>query len=195
MKKRIARIHRKTSETEIQATLNLDGNGKYDIQTTIPFLDHMIGLFAKHGYFDLKLRAVGDRHIDDHHLMEDIGIVIGEAVKKALGQKVGIVRYGNFLLPMDETLSYIALDLSGRPYLVYEVKLQPAYTAFDFNLFEDFFQALAFHAKMNLHVKQLCGRNNHHIMESVFKGFGRALDKAVRIDPRQKGVPSTKGSL
>lgn len=194
-KYRKATVHRKTTETQVKVTLSLDGSGRFDVHTTIPFLDHMLSLFAKHGHFDLKCQAMGDRHIDDHHLMEDIGIVLGLALEKALGSKKGIVRYGNFLLPMDETLSYVALDLSGRPYLVYQVKFRPSPSALDFELFEDFFQALAFNAKMNLHIKMLCGRNNHHMIESVFKGFARALDQAVRLDPRQKGIPSTKGSL
>lgn len=215
MKQRVAEKYRKTTETAVRAKLNLDGRGRYRVSTTIPFLDHMLELFAKHGNFDLTVQAKGDTHIDDHHLIEDVGITIGEVLSEALGDKRGIVRYGQglrlgspegrngaprraeVLTPMDETLSYVALDLSGRPYFDFKVRFRPQSKApISFELFDDFFQALAFNAKMNLHMKLLQGRNNHHIAESIFKGFARALSQAVRIDPRRLGrVPSTKGTL
>jgi imidazoleglycerol-phosphate dehydratase len=206
MAERTARRHRVTSETDVALELNLDGRGRYRVSTTIPFLDHMLELFAKHGNFDLAVRAKGDTHIDDHHLVEDIGIALGEAVAQALGAKKGIARYGQALniagkgralTPMDETLSYVALDLSGRPYFDYKVKFHVQNRApFAFELFDDFFQAVAVNARMNLHIKLLQGRNNHHIAESVFKGFARALSQAVSIDPRRaRAIPSTKGSL
>jgi imidazoleglycerol-phosphate dehydratase len=206
MKKRRALRVRVTSETSVRLDLNLDGRGRYKVRTTLPFLDHMLELFAKHGNFDLTVQASGDTHIDDHHLVEDIGIALGEVLAQALGEKRGIVRYGQALniagkgvalTPMDETLSYVALDLSGRPYLDYKVRFHQQNKApFSFELFEDFFQALAFNAKMNLHMKLLQGRNNHHMAESLFKGFARALAQAVVVDPRRaKAIPSTKGSL
>jgi imidazoleglycerol-phosphate dehydratase len=212
MPDRIAKRNRVTTETQIKMELNLDGRGRYKVGTTLPFLDHMLELFAKHGNFDLTVKAKGDTHIDDHHLVEDIGIVLGECVAQALGEKRGIVRYGQALriqengalkgqgralTPMDETLSYVALDLSGRPYFDFKVRFHPQSKApFCFELFDDFFQALAFNAKMNLHIKLLQGRNNHHIAESIFKGFARALSQAVSLDPRRMAsVPSTKGSL
>jgi imidazoleglycerol-phosphate dehydratase len=215
MRRRVAQRDRKTTETSVRVKLGLDGRGRYRVSTTIPFLDHMLELFAKHGNFDLDVRAKGDTHIDDHHLVEDVGIALGEVLAEALGEKRGIVRYGQslrlgaregrngapgraaVLTPMDETLSYVALDLSGRPYFDFKVKFHPQSKApISFELFDDFFQALAFNAKMNLHIKLLQGRNNHHIAESIFKGFARALSQAVRIDPRRLGrVPSTKGSL
>ena len=206
--KRQKKLHRKTNETQIRLALNLDGRGRRRISTTIPFLDHMLDLFARHGNFDFTVKANGDTHIDDHHLVEDIGIVLGEAIASALGDKRGITRYGQTLrperkdtgralTPMDETLSYVVLDLSGRPYLDYKARFHPQSKApFSFELLEDFFQAVAFNAKMNLHMKLLQGRNNHHMAESLFKGFGRALAQAVALDPRRVGrVPSTKGSL
>ncbi|MBI4397423.1 MAG: imidazoleglycerol-phosphate dehydratase HisB [Elusimicrobia bacterium] len=213
MPDRIAKRNRVTKETSIQLAINLDGKGRYRVATTLPFLDHMLELFAKHGNFDLTVRAKGDTHIDDHHLVEDIGIALGEAIAEAMGDKRGIVRYGQAqriheadgttkmrgeaLTPMDETLSYVALDLSGRPYIVYRVKFSPQSKApFSFELIEDFFQSVAFNAKMNLHIRLLEGRNNHHIAESVFKGFGRALAQAVFADPRRAAaIPSTKGRL
>ena len=196
MKNRESQITRNTKETQIKLGLNLDGSGKSKIKTTLPFLDHMLELFSKHSGVDLEIAACGDTHIDDHHLVEDIGIVLGLAIAKALGDKKGIYRYGNFLLPMDEALSYIAIDCGGRPYFEYNVPFKPQSRApFGFELFEDFFQALAFNAKMNLHVKLLEGRNNHHIAESLFKGFAKAFAQAVSRDAKQKGVPSTKGIL
>jgi imidazoleglycerol-phosphate dehydratase len=206
MTDRIAKRVRNTTETQIALELNLDGKGRYKVSTTIPFLDHMLELFAKHGNFDLTVKATGDIHIDDHHLMEDVGIALGECLAEALGDKRGITRYGQDFRPelkaralttMDETLSYVALDLSGRPYFDWKVKFHlQNKPPVSFELFDDFFQALAMGARMNLHVKLLQGRNNHHISESIFKGFGRALSMAVRIDPRRaSAVPSTKGSL
>jgi imidazoleglycerol-phosphate dehydratase len=196
MKKRIGRIQRRTKETQIQLALSLDGTGKYRVQTSIPFLDHMFELFAKHGRFDLRLKAKGDTHIDDHHLVEDLGIALGEAISQALGNKKGIVRYGNFLLPMDETLSYVALDLSNRPHFVFKVKwMHPKIGKFDGLLLEHFFESVAASARMNLHMSLRYGKHPHHIAESLFKGFARALSQAVQIDPRVKGIPSTKGKL
>lgn len=197
MKQRVAEKYRKTTETTVRAKLNLDGRGRYRVSTTIPFLDHMLELFAKHGNFDLGVKAKGDTHIDDHHLVEDIGITLGLALDKALGDKKGIYRYGNFLLPMDETLSYVAVDCGGRPYFDYEVPFKPQSKApFCFELFEDFFMALAFNAKMNLHMKLVKGRNNHHIAEALFKGFAKAMAQAVGHNPKLRDVlPSTKGTL
>ncbi len=156
----------------------------------------MLELFTKHSGVDLEVKASGDTHIDDHHLVEDIGIALGLAIEKALGDKRGIYRYGNFLLPMDESLSYVVVDCGGRPYFDYKIPFKPQSKApFGFELFEDFFQALAFSAKMNLHMKLLQGRNNHHIAESLFKGFAKAFAQAISKDKRQKGIPSTKGQL
>jgi imidazoleglycerol-phosphate dehydratase len=194
--RRTAEIARKTRETEIRLTLGLDGKGVSRVSTTIPFLDHMFELFAKHGRFDLKLQARGDTHIDDHHLVEDLGIAMGEAIAEALGDKKGIVRYGNFLLPMDETLSYVALDLSNRPYFVFNVKWKGTQIGkFDGLLLEHFFESVAASARMNLHMALKYGKHPHHIAESLFKGFARALSAAVQIDPRVRGIPSTKGKL
>ena len=201
---RKASIKRKTTETSIELKLNLDGRGKYGIKTTIPFMDHMLSLFSKHSLVDLQINASGDTEVDNHHLVEDMGIVLGEAIKKSLGKKIGISRYGNFLLPMDEALSYVAIDLSGRAYLVFDVKFpnrsesaccgrKSAY--FDYSLIEEFFRAVSTSCGMNLHIKNHAGRNNHHIAESVFKGFAKALQQAVRINKNIKGVPSTKKTL
>lgn len=196
MKARQARIVRKTKETRIDLGLNLDGSGKYKVSTTIPFLDHMLELFAKHGRFDLRLAAKGDTHIDDHHLVEDIGIALGEAIAKAVGDKKGIHRYGNFYLPMDESLSYVALDLSNRPYFVWKVKwIKPEIGKFDGLLLEHFFESVTASARINLHMALKYGKQPHHIAESLFKGFARALSAAVARDSRVKGVPSTKGKL
>jgi imidazoleglycerol-phosphate dehydratase len=194
--KRLARIDRKTRETQIHLILHLDGTGESSIRTTLPFLDHMFELFAKHGRFDLTLRAKGDTHIDDHHLVEDLGIALGEAIAQAVGDKKGIHRYGNFLLPMDEALSYVALDLSNRPYFVWKVKWTKSDVGrFDGLLLEHFFESVAASARMNLHMALRYGKQPHHIAESLFKGFARALSQAVSIDPRVKGIPSTKGKL
>ena len=194
---RKAKIERKTKETCIDLTINLDGKGRSVVKTTIPFMDHMLSLFSRHSGFDLEINASGDTIIDDHHLVEDMGIVLGMALDKALGNRKGIYRYGNFLLPMDETLAYVALDCGGRPYFDYEVKFKPQSGAkFSFELLEDFFRSAAFNAKMNLHVKLVKGRDNHHIAEALFKGFAKALAQAVAADKKSAGkVPSTKGSL
>jgi imidazoleglycerol-phosphate dehydratase len=196
MKARTATLHRKTRETDILMSLNLDGTGKADIETPIPFLNHMFEAFAKHGRFDLTVKAKGDTHIDDHHLTEDLGIALGQAIADALGEKKGIVRYGNFLLPMDEALSYVALDLCNRAYFVFNVKWKAAQIGkFDGLLLEHFFESVAANARMNLHMALRYGKHPHHIAETLFKGFARALSDAVRIDARVKGVPSTKGKL
>lgn len=193
---RKAEVTRKTKETEIALTINLDGKGESSISTGIPFLDHMLTLFAKHGLFDLTLQAVGDLEIDGHHTMEDIGLVLGEAINKALGDKNGIKRYGWTILPMDETLALIALDLSGRPYLVYDLT-PPSdnINGTDTRLFHEFFQALTVKAGMNLHIQLMKGEEVHHVFEAVFKGFAKSLDQATTYDERITGVLSTKGIL
>jgi imidazoleglycerol-phosphate dehydratase len=193
---RTATIQRKTAETDIELELDLDGSGQSTIDTGVGFLDHMLVLFAKHGVFDLRVKAIGDLHIDQHHTVEDVGICLGQAVRQALGDKKGIRRYGHFTLPMDETLVTTALDLSGRAYLVYRVDF-PSTTIgqFDTQLVEEFWQAFAGNALCNLHLLLHHGRNSHHISEAVFKSTARALRMAVELDPRSPGVPSTKGSL
>ncbi|MCG3203739.1 MAG: Histidine biosynthesis bifunctional protein HisB [Elusimicrobia bacterium] len=192
----MASKHRVTKETDVELSVNLDGQGKYNVSTTLPFLDHMLELFSKHSLIDLKVRAKGDTHIDAHHLVEDIGITLGSAIDEALGDKKGIQRYGFFLLPMDEALSYVTLDLSGRPWVEYETPcFKLDWKTFDLDLLEDFFRALGTVARMNLHIKLLRGRNNHHMAESIFKAFGKALSMAIAKDQRYKGMPSTKGVL
>ena len=194
--KRTGKLARKTRETSIEIELNLDGSGKSDIASGIGFMDHMLELFARHGKFDLKLKAQGDLEVDAHHTMEDMGLVLGEVFARALGDKAGIRRYGSFLLPMDETLVMIALDLSGRPYLAYE--LTPPVEkvgTLDTALFHEFFQAFCVKGGINLHIKLLAGGEIHHIFEAVFKGLARALEQAVSADPRETGIPSTKGIL
>jgi len=194
---RKAELRRKTKETDIAVNINLDGTGKYAISTTIPFLDHMLTLTAKHGLFDLSVKAKGDTEIDDHHTVEDTGISLGKALKLALGDMKGITRYGQASVPMDETLASAVLDISGRPYLVYRVEFpkKSKLKDFDPDLIEDFMQALVSSAGITLHINVMYGRNTHHIIEAVFKALGRALRQAVTIDPRVKGVPSTKGKL
>jgi len=193
---RRAVLKRAKKETNIRGEWSLDGTGKTHINTPIPFLDHMLDLLGRHGFFDLTVQAKGDTHIDDHHTVEDIGIVIGDALKQALGAKEGIRRFGWASIPLDETLAQITVDLSGRPYLVYRVDLpQRRIKSFDLGLFEDFFQAFTTHAALNLHVNVLYGRNPHHIMEAVFKALAKALDQATGLDGRVSGVPSTKGKL
>jgi imidazoleglycerol-phosphate dehydratase len=195
---RKARVTRKTKETDIKISLNLDGTGNYKVNTSIPFVDHMLSLMSKHGHIDLEIQGKGDIEVDYHHLMEDIGIVLGEVIKKALGKKLRIRRYGEALTPMDESLAQIAIDLSGRPYLVYKVKTprnSNLIKSLGVSLFEDFFRALSNHAGMNLHVILIHGRDPHHIFEAIFKGFGRALRSAVETHPRTRGIPSTKGTL
>jgi imidazoleglycerol-phosphate dehydratase len=195
-KARRAAIERRTKETDVRVEWVLDGSGRGDVHTSIPFLDHMLELLAKHGHFDLHVEAKGDTEIDDHHTIEDIGIVLGDALKQAVGGKEGIRRFGWASVPLDETLANVTVDLSGRPYLVYNLKLpQKRIKSLDLGLFEDFFQAFTTHGAFNLHVNVLYGRNPHHIMEATFKSLAKALDQATTLDERVKGVLSTKGSL
>ncbi len=197
MLERKATIERKTNETDIKIELNLDGSGIANIDTGIGFFDHMLNSFARHGFFDLNVTVKGDLFVDSHHTIEDTGIVLGQAIKKAVGDKVGIKRYGSFMLPMDETLMLCAIDLSGRPYLVYDSELtvdQVGY--FDTEMVKEFFYAVSYASEMNLHMKQITGSNNHHIIEATFKAFAKALDEATMIDNRIKDkVLSTKGTL
>ncbi|MDR2771846.1 MAG: imidazoleglycerol-phosphate dehydratase HisB [Elusimicrobiota bacterium] len=195
MKQRKSKVIRKTNETDIFVDLNLDKVCKPQISTTIGFFDHMLELFAAHAGISLTLKASGDTHIDDHHLVEDTGITLGKALKDALGDKKGIVRYGQFLLPMDEALSYVALDLSGRFFLDYEAKIKFQKTGFDYDLLQEFFYAFASNSLMTLHIKMIKGRNNHHIAESIFKGTGRALSIAISLSKNKIAIPSTKGIL
>lgn len=193
---RIATIERYTSETKIKCTLNLDGSGKADIHTGIGFFDHMMNSFARHGFFDLSLQVEGDLEVDTHHTVEDTGIVLGQAIRQAVGDKKGIVRYGYQILPMDESLVLCALDLCKRPYLVYDLNLDREKVGdLETEMVREFFYAVSYAAEMNLHVKQLSGMNNHHIIEAAFKAFAKALDGAVAAEPRLTGVLSTKGSL
>lgn len=193
---RIATVNRETKETKISCTLNLDGTGKYDINTGIGFFDHMLSEFARHGFFDLTLKAEGDLYVDSHHTVEDVGIVLGQAIKEALGEKVGICRYGFFILPMDETLMLCALDLSGRPYFSYDVNLTvDRLGEMDVEMAKEFFYAISYSAGMNLHIKMLSGDNNHHILEAMFKAFAKSLDQATGKDSRIEGVLSTKGTI
>ncbi|MDQ6950686.1 MAG: imidazoleglycerol-phosphate dehydratase HisB [Mariprofundales bacterium] len=193
---RQATIERATKETKIELSINLDGSGKSEIASSIPFLDHMLEQISRHGLIDLTLTATGDREIDDHHTVEDIGICLGEALRDALGDKDGVVRYGHAYVPLDEALSRVVLDLSGRPGLIYGVEF-PRETVgnFDVDLFHEFFQAVVNHGRITLHIDAIRGDNNHHIIETIFKAFGRALRMAVEADPRQSGIPSTKGTL
>ena len=195
-KSRWASVDRSTSETAIRVELGLDGSGDRRIATPVPFVDHMLDAFARHGLFDLVLEAKGDTHIDDHHTVEDIGMVLGSAIREALGDKAGIRRFGWATVPLDETLAEVVVDLSGRPFLVYNVTLSHREVkGFDLGLFEDFFQALATQGGLNLHVNVRYGRNPHHMIEAVFKAFAKAMDQATRQDERVVGVPSTKGVL
>lgn len=195
--KRQATITRKTKETQITATVDLDGSGTFDVKTGIGFLDHMLEQLARHSMIDISLKASGDLHIDFHHTAEDTGIVLGQAVAKALGEKKGITRYADVHLPMDDTLTRVAIDVSGRPYLVWKVEFsKPKVGEMDTELFREWFQAFAQNAGITLHVQNLYGENNHHIAETCYKGLARALRSAVAPDPRQAGrVPSTKGTL
>jgi len=194
---RTASLHRKTNETDIQLSLNLDGNGQVEVSTGVGFLDHMLDLLGRHANIDLSVEAKGDLHIDFHHTTEDIGIVLGQALKEALGDKAGIHRYGSFYLPMDEALSRVVIDLSNRPFLVWKTDFpSPKIGEMDTELFREFFQAFASAAGATLHVETLYGVNSHHIAESCFKGLGRALREAIAVDPAIEGrVPSTKGAL
>jgi imidazoleglycerol-phosphate dehydratase len=192
---RKASIHRKTKETEIRLELNLDGAGISEVKTGIPFMDHMLTLMAAHGFIDLNVRATGDTEIDDHHTVEDLGICLGKAIRDALGKKEGIRRYGLAIVPMDEALARIALDISNRPFLAYRVALKESKTgSFDVNLVREFFRALVVHSGITLHVDLVSGDDPHHVAESLFKSFARALDQATGFEPRLGGaVPSTKG--
>ena len=194
---RSATVTRKTKETDIAVTVDLDGTGKARIQTGVGFFDHMLEQVARHSLIDIAVKAKGDLHIDQHHTTEDVGIVLGQAVKQALGERAGIARYADVQLPMDDALTRCAIDVSGRPYLVWKVAFsRPKIGDFDTELFREFFQALAQNAGITLHVETLYGKNNHHIAETCFKAVARALRAAVAIDPRQgKRVPSTKGTL
>jgi len=193
---RISKVHRKTTETEISLEIDLDGSGIAEVSTTIPFLDHMLNLFVKHGFFDLHVESKGDTSIDDHHLVEDLGICLGDAVNQALGAKKSIARYGTSMVPMDETLCSVAIDLSGRPYLIYHVSLGEAKIgAFDPALIKEFFKSFSDHSGMTLHINVPYGKNNHHIVEAIFKAFARALSQAVALNGQIEGVLSTKGSL
>lgn len=193
---REATIERNTKETQISMTLNLDGSGKAEISTGIGFFDHMLNNFARHGLFDLTLHVTGDLEVDTHHTIEDVGIVLGKAIREAVGEKKGIVRYGSKILPMDEALILCALDLCGRPYLVYDLTLDREFVGdLETEMIKEFFYAVSYAGEMNLHVKQLSGANNHHIIEGAFKAFAKALDEATQLDRRIDGVLSTKGSL
>ncbi len=206
-------VERKTKETEVKISLNLDGKGRSKINTSYPFLDHMLSLFCYHGFFDLEIRAKGDTEVDYHHLVEDIGICLGDAVKEALGEKKGIKRYGNCFLPMDEVLVQVVIDISGRPFLVFnpspEIKKYSSkikkysssldrelfISKFNLDLFKEFFRGFSSHSGITLHINLYYGGNFHHLMEAVFKAFGISLDEATGLDQRQRGVPSTKGRL
>jgi imidazoleglycerol-phosphate dehydratase len=192
---RRAQVERKTKETAISLSIDLDGTGGTEISTGIPFFDHMLSLMAMHGLFDLTLQAKGDLEVDFHHTVEDVGIVLGTGIKQALGDGTGIRRFGEALVPMDEALGRVVLDISGRPYLGYRVKARGRIKDFSSELVESFFKAVADHAGVTLHIDLLCGKNLHHIVEAIFKGFGRALDAATCLDERRSGVPSTKGRL
>ena len=193
---RTAKTERKTKETEIAVELDLDGSGNAEIETGMPFFDHMLEIFARHGLFDLKLKAKGDIKVDYHHTVEDVGLTLGQAFKQALGDKAGISRFGEATIPLDEALTQVVVDLSGRPYLAYNVKIRPGRVGdFDTDLPHEFFQAFANQLGMNLHINVSQGENPHHIIEASFKALARAMAKATRIDERIKGVLSTKGSL
>jgi len=196
LKERKGEYKRKTLETEIEVKMNLDGKGISNLQTEIYFLNHMLALFARHGFFDLEIKAKGDLEVDYHHTLEDIGICLGEAIKEALQDKKGIKRYGFTILPMDESLVQVALDLSGRGQLIYGVQFkQERAGSFEVSLVEEFFRALSYHSGMTLHINLLYGKNSHHIIEAIFKAFGRALDEAIRKDDRVDDIPSTKGII
>ena len=195
-KARRAEIERKTAETQISIKLNLDGEGTCDIATGIGFLDHMLTLLAKHSFMDLTVKAKGDLEVDSHHTVEDIGIVLGEALREALGDKAGIHRYGNCFIPMDETLAQACLDFSGRPFLVFGAEIPKIKLGnYDTEMTEEFFRAVAMHCGLTLHIRVLYGSNVHHIIEAIFKAFARAVAEAAAVDPRVKGVMSSKGVL
>lgn len=196
MSERYAKVVRKTKETDILLELKIDGSGIANIDTGIGFFDHMLNSFVRHGFFDMNLTVKGDLEVDSHHTVEDTGIVLGQAIKEALGDKAGIKRFGSFLLPMDESLVLCALDLSGRPFLVYDLDLTvERLGTMDTELVKEFFYAVSYGCGMNLHIKQIHGANNHHIVEAAFKAFAKALDEATKYDERIQGVLSTKGAL
>jgi len=198
LKKRISSIHRKTGETDIRVKINLDGEGKCDIKSELPFLDHMLNLFCKHGFFDLQLELAGDIEVDAHHSLEDLGICMGKAIKEALGNKSGIKRYGFYLLVMDETLVRVAIDLSGRGRLSYQVPPERLIkiNRIDGEVWKEFFLALAYEAGLTLHIDLLKGENTHHMIEAIFKAFARTLDQAIQEEKRLQGnIPSSKGLL
>ena len=193
---RRARITRTTKETDITVELNVDGRGHAEVETGVPFLNHMLDIFARHGFFDLSVRARGDLDVDQHHTVEDVGLTLGQALREALGDKAGIRRFGDAACPLDEALVTVVVDLSGRPFLAYNLRIKQARVGnFDTELVHDFLLALTNAVGMNLHLNQVQGRNPHHIIEAAFKALARALDQAKQIDPRVQGVPSTKGSL
>ena len=193
---REAKIHRKTTETEVSIEINLDGAGSGSIVTTIAFMDHMLNLLARHGLIDLIIKSKGDTHIDDHHLVEDIGICLGDAVKETIGDKKGIARYGSAVVPMDESLCSVSMDISGRPYLIYNVEFKSKKAGkFDYSLLKEFFKSFSDHSGITLHINLVYGKNSHHIAEAVFKAFALALRRAVTIHDRVEGILSTKGSL
>ncbi len=195
-KNRIGSCMRNTKETQIELEINLDGSGKNQIDTGVPFFDHMLNGFARHGLFDLRVNVKGDLEVDCHHTVEDTGIVLGQAISNALGDKAGIKRYGSFMLPMDETLALCVIDLSGRPYLNYDAHFTTEHIGtLDTEMIREFFYAVSYSAAMNLHLKILDGQNNHHMAEALFKAFGKALDAATSEEPRLSGVWSTKGTL
>ena len=195
-KKRASKIARKTKETTINLSLNIDGTGKSSIDTGIPFFDHMLELFSKHGLFDLKIKAKGDIKVDYHHTVEDIGICLGKAFAQALGKKERIERYGEAKVPMDEALAEVVIDISGRPHLTYNAEItKKKFTDFDVEVVKEFFEAVVLNSAITIHVNLIRGKNMHHIIEAIFKAFGVALSKACAISPRKKGVPSTKGLL
>lgn len=196
MKQRKAIVERATSEVKVKVELNLDGKGQFDIDTGIPFFNHMLSQLAKHGYFDLKVSAVGDLEVDFHHTVEDVGLALGDAFLKALGDKKSIRRFGEAFVPFDETLAFASIDLSGRPYLVYKVKVPKSKVGeFDLELGEEFFKSFSNTLMCNLHIELKYGDNLHHMIEAIFKAVGRALDNATGIDPRSGDIPSTKGKL
>lgn len=193
---REAEIERKTAETDISMALKLDGTGKSKVKTGVGFLDHMLTGFARHGYFDLEVKASGDLEVDAHHTVEDCGIVLGSAIARALGDKKGIRRYGSFILPMDEALVLCAVDLCGRPYFSMDASFQGDFVGdMDTQLVKEFFYAISYSGAMNLHIRVLSGENDHHVIEAMFKAFGKALDMATALEPRCMDVPSTKGTL
>lgn len=196
MKQRKARVERTTSEVKVKVEINLDGEGSYEIDTGIPFFNHMLAQFARHGYFDLKVSAIGDLEVDFHHTVEDVGLALGDAFLKALGDKKSITRFGEAFVPFDETLAFASVDLSGRPYLVYRAEVPKSKVGeFDLELGEEFFKSFSNTLMCNLHIELKYGDNLHHNIEAIFKAVGRALDSASAIDPRSTDVPSTKGKL